>query len=289
MNAWRFMQQRASPRQSPSSAETESTFSIVSQEVQLPVTSNDEIVEQLWAGVTPNTKVIFLSHITSPTALTIPVAEICRRSREKGIITIIDGAHVPGQLPVDVRQIGADFYVATCHKWMCAPKGSAFMYARREMQHLVEPLVVGWGWGDEARNFDSGNDFLDSHEWLGTHDPSAYLTVPKAIAFQEKHDWPSVRQKCHALAIEAIERAVELPNVQRVHGNDFFQQMALLELAGPDHAALNPVALKKTLYDRHRIEIPVIPWRDRVFLRVSVQAYNTEADIDQLIDALRQI
>lgn len=272
MNAWRFMQQRAG-------------FEIVQQTIELPVSSDQEIVESIWSGTTDRTKVIFLSHITSPTALTLPVAEICRRAKDRNILTIIDGAHVPGQLELDIKQVDADFYVGTCHKWLCAPKGSSFFYARQSLQHLIEPLVVGWGWGDVERKFDSGKDFTDYFEWLGTHDPSAHLTVPKAIAFQAEHDWLEVRKQCHELAVHAIELVGKLPGVQRVHANEFFQQMALIELPPTTSAD----QLKRELWQAHRIEVPVIPWRDRVFVRISVQAYNSESDIERLLEGLRLV
>lgn len=272
MNAWRFMQQRVG-------------FKILQQPIELPVASDEEIVDSIWKGVTDQTKVIFLSHITSATALTLPVAEICRRARQRNILTIIDGAHVPGQLELDVKAIDADFYVGTCHKWLCAPKGASLFYARKELQHLVEPLVVGWGWGDVERKFNSGSDFNDYFEWTGTHDPSAYLTVPKAILFQQQHDWPNVRQHCHELANQAIEAACDVPGIHRVHADTFFQQMALIELP----ADTNVDQLKRDLWQAYRIEVPVIPWRDHVFVRISIQAYNTEADVAQLVKALRYL
>ncbi len=275
-NAWLFLAPKAG-------------FSIVEAPVPLPVASNEEIVERLWAGVTDRTRVMFLSHITSPTALTVPVAEVCRRARRRGIITVIDGAHVPGQLDLDVTAVGADFYVATCHKWICAPKGSAFFHARREVQHLIEPLVVGWGWGDD-RQFNRGSDFLDFHEWLGTDDPSAYLTVPTAIAFQQANDWPSVRSQCHGLAVEAVSRAAELPGVEPVHPPEMFAQMALVELAGNAAASRDdPQAIQARLYREHRIEVPVVSWNGRRFVRASFQAYNTADDVDALVTGLRAV
>lgn len=269
-NAWRFMAGK-------------NGFSIVQQGVALPVRSDAEIVEEFWKGVNDNTKVIFLSHITSPTALTIPVAEICRRAKQHGILTVIDGAHAPGQLDIDLHQLGADFYTATCHKWMCAPKGTAFLFARREVQLLIEPLVVGWGWGKDRTQFCSGSDFVDAHQWLGTHDPSGYLTVPKAIQFQAEHDWETVRQRCHRLAARGVDHASDrVANIKRVHDDLFFQQLALLEITN----RVNAASLQHSLYLRHKIEVPVIDWKDRQFVRVSVQAYNSARDIDRLVEAL---
>src|SRR5215211_6975506 len=117
----------------------------VRRHIPLPVNSTDELIDQLLAGVTPSTKVIYLSHITSPTALCFPVERICERARELGLLTIVDAAHSPGQMPVDLQQLGADFVFGNCHKWMLAPKGAAFLYVRHEIQHLVEPLIVSWG------------------------------------------------------------------------------------------------------------------------------------------------
>lgn len=271
LNAWKFMSQQCG-------------FKIVQQPIPLPLTSEEQIVEQFWNGVTENTRVIFLSQITAPTALTIPVAEICRRARSQGILTIIDGAHAPGQIDVDVHEIGADFYTGACHKWLCAPKGSSFLFARREVQHLLEPLVVGWGWGSDHRKIDTGSDFLDYHEWLGTHDPSAYLTVPKAIEFQQQNNWPTVRARGHEMAIQVVDAAAEIPGVERVHPNEFFQQMALIELTRGGDAD----QMKSQFEERH-IEVPIIRWNDRVFIRVSIQVYNTMNDLDKFVTALKEL
>ena len=270
LNAWRFMQERTG-------------FEIVHQPIELPVTSNESIVEQFWSGVTERTKIIFLSHITSPTALTMPVAEICRRAKQHDIVTIIDGAHVPGQLDIDLQQLDADFYVATCHKWLCAPKGSAFLFAREKQQAKIRPLVVGWGWGQVDRQFDSGCEFVDYFEWLGTHDPSAYLTVPRAIQFQQDNAWEDVQKRCHSLASHAVDQLSEIGGVRRVHDDQFFQQMGLVEL--PEGTDVKAVKLR--LADEFRVEVPVFAWQSRCFVRVSVQAYNTSGDIDQLAAGLR--
>ncbi len=166
----------------------------VQQSIPLPLTTTEAFVERFWAGVTERTRVIFLDHLTSPTALIFPVEEICRRARQAGIRTIIDGAHAPGHIPLDLAALGADIYVGACHKWLCAPKGAAFLYVCRDIQHLLEPLVVSWGYEDPA--YDTGYPFINQHEWQGTRDISAFLSVPAAIRFQAEHDWDHVRANC---------------------------------------------------------------------------------------------
>jgi len=141
----------------------------------LPVSSPVDFINQFWKGVTPKTKVVFLSQITSQTALTFPVSEICARAREDGILTIIDGAHAPGQIHVDLTALGADIYTGACHKWMCAPKGAAFLYASIEIQSWLEPLVVSWGYQAEQPG---ESQFIDYHQWQGTRDIAAFLSVP---------------------------------------------------------------------------------------------------------------
>ncbi len=258
-------------------------FNLVERPLLIPLTTPEKVAEHFWQGVTPRTKVIYLSHITSPTAVTLPVADICARAREAGILTVVDGAHAPGQIPLDIQAIGADFYTGNCHKWLCAPKGAAFLYARPEQQYLIEPLVVGWGWGED-REFSFGSDFLDYLQWMGTHDPAAYLAVPAAIEFQAAHDWTAVREQCHALAREALLRIGEMTGLPPLYPPDspFFQQMAAISL--PPQPDIR--AFQARLYDEYGIEIPGIDWRGRHFIRISVQGYNTEADVNALVTAV---
>lgn len=259
-------------------------FRYIRQPIALPATTPEALLEQLWQGVTPHTKVIFLSHITSPTALTFPVAAICARARAEGILTVVDGAHAPGQLPLDMEAIGADFYTGNFHKWLCSPKGSAFLYARREQQHLVEPLVVGWGWG-EPRAWTYGSDFLDYNQWLGTNDMAAYLAVAAAIQFQSDHQWDIVRDQCQALVTQAIHRISDLTSLPPAYPDDqgFYRQMAI----APLHPIADLPAFKKRLYQEHRVEIPCINWQGQQFIRISIQGYNTQDDVDRLLEALR--
>lgn len=271
-NAWRFMARQRG-------------FGYIRQPLSLPLTTPAALVEELWQAVTPRTKVIYMSHITSPTAVRLPVEAICARARQAGILTIIDGAHALGQIPLDMQAIGADFYTSNAHKWLCSPKGAAFLFAQPSVQHLIEPLVVGWGWG-EGREFTFGSDFIDYLQWTGTDDYSAYLSVPAAIRFQADYDWPAVRARCHELVSEAVEtigNLAGLPPVYPSRDTTFYAQMAIAPL--PSIADLREFQTR--LYDDYRIEIPCIDWNGRQFIRVSVQGYNDRADIEALIEALK--
>ena len=258
----------------------------IRQPIPFPIASQEEVLDQLWQGVTPRTKIIFLSHITSPTAVCFPVESICRRARQASILTFVDGAHAPGQIPLDLESIGADFYTGNCHKWMLAPKGSAFLYTRREVQSMIEPLVVSWGWGEDSP-FETGSRYLDNLQWSGTNDYSAYLSVPAAIRFQADHDWERIREDCHQILHGALERISKLTGIGSPYPQNgtFFYQMAVVPL--PPIADIK--GFKKRLYDEFHIEVPCANWEDHQFMRISVQGYNTQADIDSLLIALETL
>jgi isopenicillin-N epimerase len=242
--------------------------------IRLPVESGEEIVEAVWAGVGPRTRVVFVSHHTSGTALTLPVAELCRRAREREILTVVDGAHVPGHLPLDLRALDADFYAGNCHKWLCAPKGAGFLHVRRELQRDVHPRVISWGYeGDDP-------SFRLRHEKQGTRDPSAYLTVPTAIEWQRAQDWDAVRHRCHELARLAADGLGLEPLVPGTR-HDLYGQMVALRL--PESA---PEDLQERLYDEHRIEIPTFERDGGRLIRASFQGYNDAADLERLKAAL---
>src|SRR5215212_3536412 len=267
---WRFVCQRTGAR-------------YVVQPLPSPLDDPEDVVAAVWAGVTPRTKVLFLSHITSPTAVILPIERLIVRAREAGIWTVIDGAHAPGQIPIDLHGLGVDFYGGNCHKWLCAPKGAGFLYARRELQPLLEPLVISWGW--EARD-PSGSPFVDEHEFQGTRDFAATLAVPDAIQFQAEHDWPRVREECHELAALARTEIAELTGLPPFTPDSpaWYAQLASIPLPPGD-----PLTLKRRLYDEYQIEIPIVEWADQRFVRISAQGYNTRADVGRLVDALAEI
>lgn len=247
--------------------------------VPLPVTSRADFVESFWSAVTPRTKVIFISHITSPTGLIFPVEEICRRARQAGILTVVDGAHVPGHIPLDLKALDPDFYSGNCHKWLCAPKGAAFLYARRDHHSLIDPLVISWGYVENA-------SFVQRNQWQGTRDIAAFLSVPAAIEFQEAHNWDAVRAESHTLISEARARVAELFDLPPISpdSTDWLGQMLTFPLPPCD-----ALAVKTRLYDEFCIELPQVVWSDRPHLRVSFQGYNTHDDLNRLIDALKVV
>ncbi len=248
-----------------------------------PVQSREQIADAIWAHVGARTRVLCFSHIAAPTALIFPVEFLVRRARQAGVLTVIDGAHAPGQIPLNLDTLGADFYVGNCHKWMCAPKGSAFLFARRDVQGPLTPLVVSWG--SEAMQL-SPSQFINEHEWQGTRDSAAYLAVPAAIHFLHDHAWSKVQENCHVLA-RAARRAIEglgkLPGLSPDNPTWYAQMVSI-----PVPVADAP-AVQKRLYAEFGIEVPLMPWNGRSLLRVSVQGYNSATDIERLTSAVTQI
>ena len=256
----------------------------IQQPISLPITSQEDVIKTFWQGVSKQTRVIFISHITSPTALVFPVEEICHRARTAGILTIVDGAHAPGQIQLDLDTIGADFYAGACHKWLCAPKGAGFLFARRSAQSRLAPLVVSWGYESVKP---SPSQFIDYHEWQGTRDLSAFLSVPAAIEFQAQHDWPSVRRRCHALASLTRTRINSLTGLPAICPDSpewYGQMFAALLPPGVDTDEL-----KVRFYNEYRIEVPLHRWNTHPLIRVSIQAYNNQADTDALLIALSEL
>lgn len=257
--------------------------------VPLPATPA-EMLEAFWSAVTPQTRVVYLSHLTSPTAQTFPIAGICSRAREAGILTVIDGAHAPGQLSLDLIALGADIYTGNLHKWLCAPKGAGFLYVRPELQERIEPLVVSWGWtrtqGLNGNQESLGSRFLDNLGWVGTEDISRYLAVPAAIDFQHEHDWPEVRRACHSLLTSALEKLQGVTGLPSAYPDETgYTQLAI----SPMPVGTDVNAFKTRLYDDYRVEIPLTEHKGQPYLRVSVQGYNTEADLDTLVNAVRTL
>jgi isopenicillin-N epimerase len=247
----------------------------------LPMRDPDEFVENFWKSVSDKTKVIYLSHITSPTAAILPIEKIINRANEKNIISIIDGAHAPGQIDLDLNHLGACFYTGNLHKWLCAPKGSAFLFARPDCQQRLEPLIVSWGWQPEQPGV---SPFVDFFDWTGTTDISAYLSVSDAIQFFHQYNHPQLRQHQHNLLEAALSQISQLTKIAPIYPrqSDWYYQMASSPL--PDEVNIDQ--LKSQLYDNFNIEVPVIKWNQKNLIRISMGLYNSENDLHALINAL---
>ncbi|MBI1289253.1 MAG: aminotransferase class V-fold PLP-dependent enzyme [Flavobacteriales bacterium] len=255
----------------------------VQQHITLPATGKEQIVEEFFLGLTPQTKAIFISHITSTTALILPVEEICAKAKDLGLVTIVDGAHVPGQLPLDLTTLQADIYTGACHKWLLTPKGSSFLYVKRELQPWFDPLVISWGYESDSP---SNSQFIDYHQLQGTRDLSAFLTIPKALEFRREFNWEHVCAEARKTSQKNYQRFAEMANGKMLCpvSDDFLGQMCSLEISCPD-----VVKLSSTLYDRYGIEVPVFQHWGKTYIRYSFQGYNTQEDLDRLFGALKEL
>jgi isopenicillin-N epimerase len=204
---------------------------------------------------------------------------------------VVDGAHAAGQILLQLEKIGADFYGGNLHKWLCAPKGAGFLQARPEAQKLLKPLVVSWGYEAEVPG---PSPFVDQHEWWGTRDIAMFLAVPEAIRFQEEHNWELVRAGCRMLLGETVGRICELTGMTPLaglyaHDQKWFESLKLQMAAVPLPDETDLAKLKTDLYEKYRIEVPLILWNGKKFIRVSIQGYNTRWDADRLIEALKAL
>ena len=257
-------------------------FSIVQQFTPVPLTTHEDYIEHFWKAVTERTKIIYLSEITSSTGLILPVVAICKKAKEAGIMTIVDGAHVPAHIPLNIAEMDPDVYVGACHKWLSAPKGSSFLYVKKSLQETIEPLIISWG--SEVDR--SPSPFIYESQYQGTWDPSAFLTVPAAIQFQQEHDWNSERERSRALNRETRGRIYEIIDSEPICPNteEWLGQMASI-ITNIE----NGLDFKRRLMDEYKIEIPVFPWGDKILFRTSFNAYNDENDADRLIEVLGKL
>jgi isopenicillin-N epimerase len=253
------------------------------QKINLPIVDKAQFIEDFFKGCNEKTKAIFISHITSATGLILPAEEICAIAKAKGLITIVDGAHAPAHIPLDLSKIQADFYTGACHKWMMAPKGCSFLYATKSVQPICDPMIVSWGY-QAAKP--SHSNFLDYHQMIGTRDFSAFLTVATCIEFMEQHNWKAVGQKCHEMVLEHAPRFFALFNSKPICplNSEWIGQMISIPIQTPD-----PEKLQRSLFLDYKIEVPIMRQGDDVYLRYSMNAFNTVEDLDALYSAIKEI
>jgi isopenicillin-N epimerase len=263
---------------------------VVTVTLPFPVTSPDVIVDAVLARVTPRTRLALLDHVTSPTALILPVERLCAALRGRGVDVLIDGAHAPGMLPLDLEALGAAYYSGNCHKWLCAPKGSAFLWTRRDRQVDVRPLTISHG----ATAVRPGRSrFRMEFDWTGTSDPTAWLTVPKAIEYIGSlvaGGWPAVMARNRALALEARRLVCEAAGSAPACPDEMIGSIAsiLLPDGTTDVAWRRPDPIQRRLFDEWQIEVPVMNWpaAPRRLIRISAQLYNRIDHYERLARAL---
>ncbi len=274
----------------------EAEAKLVSADLPLPFTTTDSTVEAIFSGVSPRTRLLVVSHITSSTAVTLPVEAICREAWRRGIAVAIDGPHAVAQVPLAIDQLNCDFYAASCHKWLSAPLGSGFLYVAPSRQAQVRPTELSWGRIQPTPVTNWSDEFV----WTGTRDPSAYLSLPAAIEFLERIGLENFRARTHWLAQYARRRLVELTGLDPIMPDEsaWYSAMAHVPLpprrmpAAADAAARaaigHPVAslLQHALWRDFSIEVPIIDFGPRRYIRVSCHLYNDTKQIDRLVKTL---
>jgi len=261
---------------------TEKTGSIYKNiKLPFPIESNYDITSTIVNNCSDKTKVLFISHITSPTAIIFPVKELCDFARKNNIIIIIDGAHAPGHIELDIRNLNPDYYIGTCHKWLCTPKGVSFLYVNKEIQNKLDPLIIGWGWRDSETKL---SNFQSNHQWWGTRDMSSYFCIPLAIMIHQEKEMVHSRIQCLS-KISIIRK--EINNITKqsdICPNEMLGHMASMIIPIENH-----LEIKNKLINEYNIEIPIFNWKGKNLLRVSYYLYNQEKDINYLIKALKEI
>ena len=257
-------------------------YSLIQKTLEVPFTTTNNFVDDFWSAVTNNTKIIFISHITSPTAIIFPIEEICQQARNKSIMTIIDGAHVPGHIQLDISTLDPDIYIGACHKSLSAPKGSSFMYVKKDIQDIIDPLIISWGKDVDP----SPSSFINENQYPGTRDFSSFLSVPAAINFQRDNDWEIVKARCRDLTKKTL---ISLQNILKSDllcpvNDSWLAQMASIQIPVNDS-----LKMKNELLKKYNIEIPIFEWDGKKMLRFSFNAYNDEGDSNELIDAIKDI
>jgi isopenicillin-N epimerase len=253
-------------------------------DLPVPVASRTQVVETVLSGLSDKTKLLVIDHVASPTALLFPVERIVAGCAERGVDVLVDGAHGPGMVPLNVPGIGAAYYAGNLHKWACCPKGSAFIWARPDRQARIHPLVISHYFGE---------GFEREFSWQGTRDLSVWLAIPRAIGFMAELGWERVMTHNHAMAFWANQMLCDRWAVEPISPPDgrMLGSMATVPLPAPIDRLSGPdvTRLQQRLYSEYQVEVPVVPWGGRTFVRPCSQVYNGPADYERLAEVILAI
>jgi isopenicillin-N epimerase len=268
---------------------------VVVASLPFPIASRDQVIQAVMDRVTGRTRLALLDHVTSQTGLVLPIEALVRELRARGVETVVDAAHAPGMLPLEVAAIGAAWYTGNCYKWICAPKGAAFLYTRPDMQQRTRPAVISHG----ANSTRTGRSrYLIEFDWTGTDDPTAFLSVPAAIRFMGElmpGGWGAVRETNHQLALRGRDVLCNTLGIDPPCPDDMIGSLASLPLPDGDgrvgDSPLYADPLQDRLLQQFQIEVPVIPWPapPKRLIRISGQVYNRDGDYEALGRALRAL
>ena len=268
---------------------------VVVAPVPFPLGSPDEVVDAVLSRVTARTRLALIDHVTSPTGLVLPIERLVRELAGRGVETLVDGAHAPGMLELSLDELGAAYFTGNCHKWLCAPKGAAFLHVRRDRRNRVRPLVISHGANSPRR--DRSRYHLE-FDWTGTDDPTAWLSVPAAIRFMGglvEGGWPELRRRNRRLALQARDELCRALGVEPGCPDEMVGSMAALPLPpgapGSTTSALYTDELQSALLRRFQIEVPIIPWPapPARLVRISAQVYNRPEQYRRLAAALVEL
>lgn len=271
---------------------------VVEVPLPLPVESPEQIVEAVMSRVTPNTRLALVDHVTSPTAIVFPVEQIVRRLAERNIDVLIDGAHAPGMVPLDLRRMGVAYYTGNCHKWLCSPKGAGFLYVRPDRQEGIMPTVIGHGVNSPRKGY---NHFQDLFDWPGTFDPAPWICVGRSIEFLSsllEGGLPALMRRNHDLAVWARRLFIERLGASPICPESMLGSMSAVILPFDIGTQLDETTsptpthwLYNELRQKHHLEAVLYhyPAPPQAVLRVSAQAYNSPEQYEKLADVLRQI
>ncbi len=269
---------------------------VVVARVPFPLESAHPIVEAVLRSVTSRTRLALLDHVTSPTGLILPIERLARELAARGVETLVDGAHAPGMVPLNLRKLGAAYYTGNCHKWLCAPKGAGFLHVRRDRQEPIRPVIISHGANSPRTD---RSRFLIEFGWTGTWDPTAYLSVPEAlrqVGSLLPGGWPEVMRRNHALAVAARKILCRALGLEPPCPDELIGSLAALPLPdAPKHPLPKPPLyvdpLQDRLLDDYAIEAPIFAWPapPKRVLRIAAQLYNSLPQYERLARALTEI
>lgn len=262
---------------------------VVVADVPFPFKREDDLVLPILNAVTPKTRLALLDHVTSQTGIVFPLERLVRELQFRGVDVLVDGAHAPGMIPLNLNQLGATYYTGNCHKWLCAPKGAAFLHVRPDRQTAIRPLVISHGANSKRTD---RSRFLIEFAWPGSWDPSACLSIPAALQFigaQLPGGWPAVIARNHSLAVAGREALCNALQISAPCPPEFIGSLATLPLADspadqPLHPPMFEYPLQDTLRLRHQIEVPIMPWPapPHRMIRIAPQLYNSLPQYERL-------